>query len=374
VPVKAFAVAHAAAPTAREAAASCAATLAGAVRGANLGFVYASDEFADDLGDVLSVLGNATGVGHWVGSVGVGISATGIEYHERPALAIMTAAFPEGTYRVFSGVEGDLSGFQRDHGEWVRATGCRFGVVHGDPRNPSLPGLIVEFSRALNDGFLVGGLTSTRTRYAHIADGVTGGGLSGVLFSPEVAVATNLTQSCLPFGSTHEITECKRNIVVSLDNRPALDVFSEEIGEILSRDLQQAARYIGAALPVPGSDTGDYVVRNLVGFDPGSRLLAIGDLLVPGQAVRFCKRDPVSARRDLERMLDDLRGRVAGAPRGALYYSCVGRGRHMFGDQSEELGTIQHAFGDLPMTGFFCNGEISFNRLYGYTGVLTLFL
>jgi small ligand-binding sensory domain FIST len=24
--------------------------------------------------------------------------------------------------------------------------------------------------------------------------------------------------------------------------------------------------------------------------------------------------------------------------------------------------------------GFFCNGEISHNRLYGYTGVLTLFL
>ena len=30
--------------------------------------------------------------------------------------------------------------------------------------------------------------------------------------------------------------------------------------------------------------------------------------------------------------------------------------------------------GDLPLGGFFCNGEISHNRLYGYTGVLTLFI
>ena len=27
-----------------------------------------------------------------------------------------------------------------------------------------------------------------------------------------------------------------------------------------------------------------------------------------------------------------------------------------------------------PAHGFFCNGEISYNRVYGYTGVLSLFL
>jgi small ligand-binding sensory domain FIST len=35
---------------------------------------------------------------------------------------------------------------------------------------------------------------------------------------------------------------------------------------------------------------------------------------------------------------------------------------------------IQDVFGDIPLVGFFCNGEISHNRLYGYTGVLTLFI
>jgi small ligand-binding sensory domain FIST len=45
-----------------------------------------------------------------------------------------------------------------------------------------------------------------------------------------------------------------------------------------------------------------------------------------------------------------------------------------FGAKSEELGFIRNSLGDFPLVGFFANGEISHNRLYGYTGVLTLFV
>ncbi|HEX6827727.1 MAG TPA: FIST N-terminal domain-containing protein, partial [Burkholderiales bacterium] len=262
-----FASAHASTPDALDAAAQCAQQLGGSARGANLGFVYASDAFAAEMPALITRLGQATGVPLWVGSVGVGVSAPGREYHEVPALCVLLAQFPEGSFRVFDTSDSGLAGFLREHGDWVRETGCRFGVVHGDPRNPRLPEIITRLAAALNDGFLVGGLTSAREAYLQVAGAVTSGGLSGVLFAPEVAVATHLTQSCLPFGETHEITECEGSVVASLDHRPALDVFSEEVGEILSRDLRQAARYIGAALPVAGSDTGDYLVRNLVGFD-----------------------------------------------------------------------------------------------------------
>ena len=39
---------------------------------------------------------------------------------------------------------------------------------------------------------------------------------------------------------------------------------------------------------------------------------------------------------------------------------------------SAELRTIRQELGDFPLVGFFANGEISCNRLYGYTGVLTV--
>jgi small ligand-binding sensory domain FIST len=44
------------------------------------------------------------------------------------------------------------------------------------------------------------------------------------------------------------------------------------------------------------------------------------------------------------------------------------------GPDSEEARTIAEALGpDVPLLGFFCNGEIYANRLYGYTEVLTVF-
>jgi len=141
---------------------------------------------------------------------------------------------------------------------------------------------------------------------------------------------------------------------------------------VLARDLRRAAQFILVGLPVAGSDRGDYLVRNLVGIDVQNRLIAIGDVVESGAELIFCKRDGTSARADLERMLRELK-LAAPAARGALYFSCIGRGEHLFGSRGAELGIVRDVLGELPLVGFFCNGEISHDRLYGYTGVLTLF-
>ena len=46
----------------------------------------------------------------------------------------------------------------------------------------------------------------------------------------------------------------------------------------------------------------------------------------------------------------------------------------MFGEPHRELELISEILGEIPLAGFYANGEIAGNRLYGYTGVLTLFL
>jgi len=151
-------------------------------------------------------------------------------------------------------------------------------------------------------------------------------------------------------------------------------VFKDDIGEVLARDLSRTAGYIFAGLPIAGSDTGDYLVRNLIGGDPDNGLLAIGELVQPGELLMFCRRDAGTAREDLIRMLQELRRGLAGPPRGGLYYSCLGRGASLFGPDSEELRLVRDLLGEFPLVGFYANGEISHHRLYGYTGVLTLFL
>jgi len=64
------------------------------------------------------------------------------------------------------------------------------------------------------------------------------------------------------------------------------------------------------------------------------------------------------------------------APRiaGAIYVSCAGRGGPHFGAPSAELQTVRRALGDVPLVGFFAGGEIAHQQIYGYTGVLTVFI
>ena len=161
---------------------------------------------------------------------------------------------------------------------------------------------------------------------------------------------------------------------MEIDGRPALDVFKEEIGEMLARNLERCANFIYAALPVGGSDTGDYLVRNLMGIDPNKGWIAIGDQIESGDGIMFTKRDRSTANADLVQMLQRLKKRITRPIQGGLYFSCLSRGHNLFGDAGIEMAVLRDILGDIPLAGFFANGEICRDRLYGYTGVLTLFL
>src|SRR5262249_26560253 len=158
-----------------------------------------------------------------------------------------------------------------------------------------------------------------------------------------------------------------------IDGRAALDVLKEDVGEVLARRLERVAGVIHVAFPVTGSDTGDYLVRNLVGLDPQRGWIAGGELVGPGRAMRFLLRDREAAGADLARMLGQLRRRMTEPPRAGLYFSCIARGPNLFGPDSQELAILRRELGAFPLVGMFCNGEISNARLYGYTAVLTLF-
>jgi small ligand-binding sensory domain FIST len=334
--------------------------------------LYATDRLADHLSDILALCRKATGIVHWVGTVGIGVCATGKEYFDEPAAAVMVGDFEADSFKVFSGVTSsdDVKRLELKCGGAQPA----FALVHADPSTSNVAELIAKLAETVESGFLLGGLTSSRQQNLQIADRVLDGGLSGVAFSDSVTIATRLTQGCSPIGPKHAVTGAQRNILVTLDGRPALEVFLDDIGETLAQEIERIGGVVFAGLPIKGSDTGDYLVRNLVGIDPSNKLVAIGDILPPSSSVMFCRRDAETAQQDMTRMLDSIRQGLYSAPRGAVYYSCLGRGPSLFGPSSEELKMIRSALGDVPLVGFFCNGEISHNRLYGYTGVLTLFL
>jgi small ligand-binding sensory domain FIST len=362
-----FKFAHATHPDWADAAQACVTQLGAIPAAATLGFLYVSDAFASELGAILAFFKRATGVSHWIGSVGVGVCATGVEYLEEPALAVMLGEFDPADFSMLPLLRtpDDLDALPSDE--------RYFAVVHGDPANNRTQALIEGLSARVSSGFVVGGLSSSRGESAQIADEVVSGGLSGVLFSDRVKLATRLSQGISPLGPRHIVTTANKNVVGSLDHLPALDVMKAEIGEELAQDLRRAAGYVFVGLPVQGSDTGDYLVRNILGVDPQNGLVAIGEYVSPGDALLFCRRDQQTAEDDLLRMLKAIGAQLDGPIRGGVYYSCLGRGQHMFGEPNREMALIRDTLGDFPLVGFFANGEISHNRLYGYTGVLTLF-
>ena len=363
----AFRYAHSRGADWQECVARCVAALGKPSGG--LGFVYFTDALLPHAAEIVETLGELTAIEHWVGTGGLGILATGVEYVGEPALAVMVADLPAGSFSIFS---GKRRGPQPGERTATGAIASQFAVVHADPRTPDMADLITDMAARVESGYLVGGLSSGASATAQVANDILTGGLSGVVLASDVPVATRHTQGCTPLEGRHVVTKCEDNIIITLDGRPALDVFEEAIGEALAADLRRAAQYMHVGFPIKGSDTGDYVVRNLVGIDPQNRLIAVGDSPEPGTPLLFCKRDASTARDDLERMLAELKRQVP-SPRGALYYSCIGRGEHLFGRRGAEAEIVRDALGDVPLVGFFCNGEISHDRLYGYTGVLTLF-
>jgi small ligand-binding sensory domain FIST len=341
--------------------------------GANLGMLYATGALAGDFGSALTFLRECTGVQHWVGTVGMGVAGSGVEHHDRPALAVMVAALPEDSFRIFEPVSGSLDQFRQQNMDWVARHRPVFGIVHGDPRNQQIARIVADLA-AETSTFMVGGLSAAPDSLPQIADTLVDGGLSGVLFSSELQVVTGLSQGCTPIGPARRVTESEQNVIKTIDDRPALEVFKEDIGELLARDLRRVSGYIYVAFPIPGTDTGDYLVRNLIGIDLERSWIAVGELVEKGRSLMFCRRDHDAAKQDLQRMLGDVKERAGGPAKAAVYYSCVARGPNLFGPDSEELKLVRDELGDIPLVGFFANGEISNNRLYGYTGVLALFL
>lgn len=368
-----FAAAHAEGDGWAAAAKACADQLEALPPGANLGFLYASDALAGDLGSILTFLRERTRIADWVGSVGLGVCSTGRDYFDVPALSVLVAALPPDGFRVFAPGSASAASLAASPDPWFSRVRPMFGIVHGDPRVPDIAERIGALSRDASL-FLVGGLAASAEAPVQVAGRIVEGGLSGVLLAPDIPVITGLTQGCSPIGPARQVTEARDNILMALDGRPALEVFKEDIGELLSRDLRRVAGQIFAGFPVAGSDTGDYLVRNLVAIDVPRQWLAVAQHVAAGDSVLFCRRDPASATQDMARMLADVKRRANAVPRAGLYFSCVARGPNLFGRPSEELLMIRDALGEFPLAGFFGNGEIAHDRLYGYTGVLALFL
>jgi small ligand-binding sensory domain FIST len=382
--------------------------LPGYAKTPTLALLYITDDYVASAQDILDHLSaELPWVTDWSGTVGIGIAVSGAEYFDEPAMAVMLLDVPADQYRVFSGVAPLGLGFE-----------AQTALVHADASTVDLGELVSEMAARTDSGYLFGGVASSRSQSVQFAlagdgnlkgygaaGGVFTGGLSGVAFGSEVSIVSRVTQGCKPVSLKHAVTEADHNLVVQLDGEPALDVMLRDLN--ISMDEPQHALEVvratlvglgaGSSAPHTGNFGSDVVVRHIIGLDPGRRGIAIADYVQQGARLSFCQRNVQAARADLTRICAEIREELepeeifasiaqgngshdtefvpvlARQMVGAVYVSCTGRGGPHFGGAGAELQIVRRSLGDIPLVGFFAGGEIAHNRIYGYTGVLTVF-
>ena len=167
-----------------------------------------------------------------------------------------------------------------------------------------------------------------------------------------------------------------------MDGQPATEVL-EELYESLSpaeQDRVRTSLFLGL-VQVEGQEhyvQGDFLIRNLIGMDPDEGVLAVGARLTPHQVVQFHLRDAETSRQDLQALLErQARQGEDKAASGALLFSCLGRGQHLYGVANHDSTLFLEQLGEVPLAGFFCNGEIGpvggRTFLHGFTSSFGLF-
>jgi small ligand-binding sensory domain FIST len=164
-----------------------------------------------------------------------------------------------------------------------------------------------------------------------------------------------------------------------VDGRAPIEVLRELYPSLSTRDQELFRHSLFLGIEMRDSveyREGDLLVRNLMGMDPKTGALVIGAELHPMQVVQFLLRDARTAEEDLARLLDRSSARVS-PPSGALLFSCLGRGAHLFGRPDHDTDLFREKVGPVPLGGFFCNGEIGpvggATFLHGYTSAFALF-
>ncbi len=374
----------------------------------NFGFLYISDYLAEDASSILNLFRSVLQIENWVGCVGMGVCGTGTEYIDQPAISAMIGKFSNKDFCVFPAAESD-SVETGEKGQtlssWLGHNDSMLVFVHGSPIAEDEPVRALKELGDMTDGFLIGGFSSARTKHLLLTHDVHEEGLAGVAFSQNVRIATALSQGCAPLGPVHTITRGSEHFIRELDDERAVDVFEndlrsmvkEKIGQdsdriLLKKDMLEDKEIVPEelrhlfkgevhiAFPISQSDQQDYLVRNIFGMDPDEGSISVSQSVSSGESVMFVHRDDETVEKDLCSMLMKLRERVQKEtgcfePKGALYVSCMARAFSDSGEkQKGEMHLIQDIIGDVPLAGFYAGGEIFNARLYGYTGILTLFL
>lgn len=328
--------------------------------------------------------------GALIGCSAGGIIGGGQEVEQQSAISLTGAILPGVNIRTFHVTNDSLPDLDDAPSSWeklmrIESTEQPAFILLCDPFSFKIDsfvqGLDYAFSRMVKIGGLASGGHKAGENRLICDDKVYRSGLVGVALSGNIRVDSVVAQGCRAIGKPSRVTKCDRNLLYELDGKPAVNVLRDAI-ERLSDGEQKLAKdaiFLGVAMNEFQEKfvDGDFLVRNIFGIEPMSGALLVGEVLRSERTVQFHIRDAATSRDDLRAMLKRYIDKSGSLASGALLFSCLGRGQHLYGRTNHDSDCFRDFFGDIAIGGFFCNGEIGpvgdSTFLHGYTSSFGIF-
>ena len=363
----------------------------------DLVIAFVSVQHSERYGEVASLIEANLPGGLLVGCSGGGVIGDGREVEQRPGFAMTAVQMPNVDLTPFHIEDDALPDGDAAPEAWqslVTAPGDADGdrdtipefLLLADPFSMRgdhlLTGLDYAFPKSVKIGGLASGAQHPGGNALYLKDKMYGSGVVGVAMHGDIVVDTVVAQGCRPIGSLMIVTACDRNTLLELDGRTPFEVLRELFDDLsdADRDLAGHSLFLGVVMDElqESPKLGDYLIRNIMGIDPKRGALTIGEMLKEGQMVQFHLRDAATSAQNLSAMLDQYMGTAPPFPEaGALLFSCLGRGAMLYGSPDHDTDMFREKVGQMPLTGFFCNGEIGpvggSTYLHGYTSSFGIF-
>lgn len=380
-------------PILTEAISECSEAIKATAEGQALDLVitFVSPHHEESYDAVAGLLAESLAAKHVFGCSGGGVIGNGFEIEQRPGVSITAAVLPEVNINPFHLQADRLPDLDAGPDKWETLMKVEAGqdphfVMLADPYSFPVQDLLMGMDYAYPRATKIGGLASGASRQggnALFLDGeVLRTGAIGLALDGNITVDTVVAQGCRPIGSPMRISKSDRNMLLELEGQTPMEVLRNML-QILSERDQELIRhslFLGVVTDelIENPAQGDFLVRNVVGMDQSTGGLAIGEMLKEGQLVQFHLRDAETSTDDLQAVLT----RYADEHRendipGALLFSCLGRGQYLYGKANHDTDMFRDKLGDVPLGGFFCNGEIGpvsgTTFLHGYTSSFGLF-
>lgn len=334
----------------------------------DLAVVFATPDLMANAPGIAAIIQRDLAPAALIGCTAEAVAGTGREVERPPGLSLWAAVLPGQQVRAFV-LDPATQEIPVDEGAVI---------LLADPFGFPPEALRHADGSALG-GTVVGGMASGGRQpgdHRLVLDGaVLTGGAVGVVVP---GARTVVSQGCRPVGPEMTITAGGEGVIAELAGKPALQRVREVVEALPHDDRALVDQGVLAGLVVDGNKPqlgqGDFLIRGILGGDPESGAIAVGEDVRVGQVMQLQVRDHASADADLRRALAEV---PAGTTGGALLFTCNGRGTHMFPVPDHDARAIADVLGPVPMAGMFCNGEIGpvggRAHMHGFTATMAIF-